>query len=72
MVQWIQNEKMNSKAAARTLPIQRLTLKNPRNPVNPDSKLPIQRPKLKNPRNPENPDSKLPIQRSKLKNPRNP
>ena len=38
MVQWIQNEKMNSKAAARIIPIQRLKLKNPRNPVNPDSK----------------------------------
>jgi hypothetical protein len=39
MVQWIQNEKMNSNAAARIIPIQRLKLKNPRNPVNPDSKL---------------------------------
>jgi hypothetical protein len=38
MVQWIQNEKMNSKAAARIIPIQRLKLKNPQNPVNPDSK----------------------------------
>ena len=34
------------------------TLKNPRNPVNPDSKL-NQRLALKNPRNPVNPDSKL-------------
>ena len=34
------------------------TLKNPRNPVNPDSKPNINALELKNPRNPVNPDSK--------------